>query len=239
MSLSGCPMESHRSKLSYRVLSKCAALWEELSQAVQVLMPSANTWSTTSSWLNRGWRSFTRDDNVTVTSEIQECIPVGCVPPASVSVSTTLCLDLGRGGPGEMTASGWGDVCLWVRRVGSASGSGRVSTTHPSPLNHLPPHNGQKNTCENITLPQTLRAVKIFKLIEVRLLKSLNYVQIPFKSDFWKLNKGVKDSLLFLPWIRMDFLSSVRWHLYSLRKCESDAANACYVWLCMLSSWRV
>ena len=55
----------------------------------------------------------------------QECIPVGCVPPASVAISGGWCLPFGRGG-------------------GSA---------HP-PWMQTPPR-GKTNTCENITFPQT------------------------------------------------------------------------------------
>ena len=63
---------------------------------------------------------------------VQECIPVGCVPPDSVTVSTR---GWGDGGGGSASGSG-GDVCLWVRgclRLGpvrkSASGFRGVSAS--------------------------------------------------------------------------------------------------------------
>ena len=103
---------------------------------------------------------------------IQECIPVGCVSPASVAIST---------GGGRVLPLGPG-VCLWVQgggvsdsgSRGSAFGSkgggvgclplgpggGVVDTpfTTPSPFTTPPFHHKARpktNTCENITLPQT------------------------------------------------------------------------------------
>ena len=69
-------------------------------------------------------------------NQTQECIPVGCIPPASVAVSGGWgCL------PGDVSPGGVcpGGVCLGG------------CLPHPTPR-------GQTDACENITLPQTLFA---------------------------------------------------------------------------------
>ena len=74
----------------------------------------------------------------------QECIPVGCVPPASMVISTGRCLP-GRGG-GEV-------ACL-------------EGVSHCR-LGYTPPC-GQTDACENITLPVLrLRAVISCEFVQV------------------------------------------------------------------------
>ena len=80
----------------------------------------------------------------------QECIPVGCVLSATVSISGDVCL------PGVCVPAGGvclpaGGVCLpgGVYLGGVCPGGGLVSACTPLPC-------GQIGTCENITFPQLL-----------------------------------------------------------------------------------
>ena len=105
----------------------------------------------------------------------QECIPVGCVPPASVAVSTRGCVPLGRG-----------SICLWVHGVSASGSMGCLPPLHHAPFHHIypftllfhhtPPFHHTAlfdhiipprtewitDRCKNITFPQLrLRAVII------------------------------------------------------------------------------
>ena len=69
----------------------------------------------------------------------QDCIPVGCIPPACW--------------PYLLASTAWGGcVCFWVSLV--LGGCLLRGVWYPSMHWGRPPH-GQTDTCENITLPQT------------------------------------------------------------------------------------
>ena len=86
-------------------------------------------------------------------SFIQECIPVGCLPPACCPGG---CLVLGGcllPREGEEGCLVWGGVCS---QGGDWSGDGIPACTEAD----SPPVNRITDTCKNITLPQlSLRAV--------------------------------------------------------------------------------
>ena len=95
----------------------------------------------------------------------QECIPVGCVPSATVAVCWGgACSRGGGSAPGGCACSG-GGVCscslgggFWSRGVG-------VVSQHA--LRQNPPPHGQTDTCKNITFATSLRTLIIIVIYKI------------------------------------------------------------------------
>ena len=77
-----------------------------------------------------------------ITAKEQECIPVGCVPPAAVAVSTP---------PGARHPPGLGTP----PSLGPGTPPPWDQASPPGPGKHPPPLNRMTDGCKNITLPQT------------------------------------------------------------------------------------
>ena len=120
----------------------------------------------------------------------QECIPVGCVLPTSLAISTRECLPQGPEGclPLDMGVSASGSGGVYHKPPFTTSSLHLSFTTPPfttytpfitpsvdrqTPVKILPcpfyhALRGQTNTCENTTLPQTSFAVIIWIQIMLR-----------------------------------------------------------------------
>ena len=111
--------------------------------------------------------------NTRCLNMLQECIPVGCVPSAAVTVSrgVGVCLLRGGGAPGGVCSGGRGvsalGGCLLLGGCVSAPGGstaprgcllqGGVVSQHA--LRRTPPPCGQTDACKNITFAISLRTV--------------------------------------------------------------------------------